>query len=1349
MGINNTEKSVNFIYDNLTLPRIEEPIVELGDIETYEFEAPDQARADWWVIYDGNGPCYVTIEYGYTTDYGNSTIVKTDAETDDDEWDYINSLTEGRVYNARIKINNSAYTNYSANIEFCTYANKTTNINVSTYNRTAINISWTPGINSNATIIKRSTTNYTDVEAILINVWPTSEIYNGTGTTYNDTDLNPGTNYYYYFWSYANWSYHKYYNYPDYGTGDETTDNIAPEFDNESVTPSNGIESDTLFNFTCSYQDPDDGDPETFQVLIERGAWSLQEDMIYISGDNTTGSEWYYETTLPTTGTYDFEFIAEDPFEENESESLEVEVTANTSFDTNFPTFLEVGQYIMSWGTLKNTSGGPLDSIWVYTKILDSTDWSTVPESNHDYYVKNGQYMYVFSTSTMLPGIYYINVNYTYGGTDFFTNWTLYLSDFTGPGHIATNAYFTFYNNNTGVGIDALSFKVYVDDTVPLDANDRIYGNVYPNTYTGQTLYYRIDDYFDNQIYPTTGTYDTVIIEEIDEFVDVPIDWYSFSVKNMNHSIIKFTITNATRNYSQYLYPYEPFYWNLLEGDYNITMDYYNAVTGAFEQTVYDDISITTDTYYWIAGYDLRDIIIEIVAVNSSIDTLSIDITAGVELTNSAVNNISLRLSTNLSVMESNITALNNQIWNAINISDSVIDYINNTIFNDIQALNLTVDYINNTIWTEISLINSTVDYFNSTIFTDISLINSTVTGMNTHVVTMWNMQNSSFNNLENRSVVKFSFYNTNQGLGLDRETLKILVNGSRLIGDTYYCYNASDKINLTIKDFYNNTLYHNNFTITAPYTFIDLGLTFHSWLFGNKNNDYYMVSILKEGASRWWEKGVTPYNDVEFLIPSGNYTMRIYGSDYVDIHNTSYTINNSRVYIIHGTNLTQIISGQSIIRGQLLELQNDLYEATLPEIVSICYNPPSIYSLFKTEGALLGTKLVCPALFTMATTENTSSFTGTTVVYPLIPVSNTDNGTITVKDDVIYFSGDSTVTYLNVTYGTTNTNYSYVPNHINLFGENVTLETDGNVTFIRETEYQQFKKFYWTKYTDTLYYTATVSIFNPFSNVNVTEVYSIIEFANDTTPDYVTATLYDVSNGVYLTKGENYFTTASGIHFYLDSLASNTTRQFTGAYYATKSSQVSSDAVVIVDDYQMKYHENTDIASGTNWYYVSAQWVNPNTNSFVGSINVQFNFDTTPYTISSRSFDIYDRENGIYLDRDDFVWTGSSVIISQDAVGTVVGNGARTFEIYFLFVEEDEEQTPITEAEEWIKSEAFYGIQWFYIIMGALILMAVAFGSVAYDKRRSWVNYQREAWLSAIFVFFIFVLIIWYQTLP
>jgi len=1011
---------------------------------------------------------------------------------------------------------------------------------------------------------------------------------------YNLTGLTPGTLYHFRAWATNSDGI-------SYGSDKNFTTEIDPEFDNESVYPSTGYEITDTFTFNVSFKDRDDGNPYGVKCIISKGTDVVKnQTMTYVSGNNYTGAEYTFLTTISSMGSYNCYFGAYDGHAWNSSATIYFNVNANSSFNVNFPVFLEVGQYIMSWGSLKNATGYPISNIWAHTKILDSATWATVSYSALDYYVVNGAYFYSFSTSSMLPGIYNIIVNYTYLGSDFLTNWTLYLSDYTGPGHYATDIYFTFYNSNTGIGIEPLSFKIYCSDSATLTASDRIYGNAYHNTYTGQTLYYRVDDYFDNQIYPLVGSYSTVLVTRINQFIDVPISWYDLAIKNLNETIMYFSMASGGRYYNITLFPMDSIHINVLPGNYNIVKLFYSAYNGSLLETKYDTISITSDAFYISTGYN---------------------------------------------------------------------------------------------------------------------------------------------------AVVHISWYNTNEGLGLPEEILKLYIDGIRQISKTYYSY-INQTINVTVKDYYNLTLYTGNFTLTSTYTFLDFGLTFHSYKFSNLNNKYYMISFLRDGGSRWFERGICPYETVEFLLPSGNYSLRIYDSLNVTLYdNSSIKMVNSKLYVLNGSALELVINGQSVIVGQLLELRSELGYATMPHIQNVITNAPYIYSVFDPRGAIIGTVRICPALVVTATTTNETTTNCT--MYPLIPKTTINNGTIRVRDDRIYFSGSSNWVNVSTLSGTLIQNTSYVPNCIELTGQNITIRSAQSITVKRETTYQQQKKFYWTKYTDTRYYIATVTISNPL-NTTIRHVYIYIELDNGTTPDISTAKCYDVSNSIYLTSGTN-FRVSNGIEFYLDSISALGSRQFTCSYYGLSTAQVPSDAITIVNDYDLKMYDNK------NYWHLVAQWVNTGSATFLGNLNIQFNFDTD-YTdangniihqiISSRSFVVYDRENSRYLDRDEFVYLGNGLQICQATMGTVNPNGARTFDVYFLFVGEGKEVDAPTQAKSWLKTSFWGQIEYFHVLMAILGVVALASFDMAYGKKRSAKTFKKEAWVGFIVCLIMFILFIWYTKL-
>ena len=408
------------------------------------------------------------------------------------------------------------------------------------------------------------------------------------------------------------------------------------------------------------------------------------------------------------------------------------------TFNLIIPEYLDVGQYFHSEGYIENSTGHAISDMIAETRLLyaNGTDALSV---NPKHNCTNGNYYCTFSTSSLIPGTYSVSIEFTdpASGIMFKEGGTLYLSVDPGSGvHVWTSLHFTFYNNNTGIGMPSESFKIYASIDTTVDSDDRIYVDLY-GVYTGQTIYYRIDDFFDNQIYPTTGSYETLCITSINQYEEVPIDWYSFSVKNMNHSIVWFNMTNDTRTYSTWLFPYEPFYWDVLEGEYNLSMRYYDTSDDSYQETKYQNITIEHDEYYWIRGYDLQDIIIEVQLTNATINALNISITADISFVNSTVGTITTDIISNLTLTESNLTTLINSYSSNFTVIESIVNSMNTSIWANFTYINATVDTINNKLTINFTMLNNTIDWMNTSIWTNFTLLENNISDMNLSITNM------------------------------------------------------------------------------------------------------------------------------------------------------------------------------------------------------------------------------------------------------------------------------------------------------------------------------------------------------------------------------------------------------------------------------------------------------------------------------------------------------------------------------------------------------------------------------------------------------------------------------------
>jgi parallel beta-helix repeat protein len=107
------------------------------------------------------------------------------------------TLVPGNLYHYRAVANNSNDTAYGSDMMFLTKPYQPANFEATTYSSAQINLTWTIGDGADATFIVRKEGSYPSDRTDGINV------YNGSGTSYEDTGLKCETHYFYRAWSYC------------------------------------------------------------------------------------------------------------------------------------------------------------------------------------------------------------------------------------------------------------------------------------------------------------------------------------------------------------------------------------------------------------------------------------------------------------------------------------------------------------------------------------------------------------------------------------------------------------------------------------------------------------------------------------------------------------------------------------------------------------------------------------------------------------------------------------------------------------------------------------------------------------------------------------------------------------------------------------------------------------------------------------------------------------------------------------------------------------------------------------------------------------------------------------------
>ena len=593
-------------------------------------------------------------------------------------------------------------------------------------------------------------------------------------------------------------------------------------------------------------------------------------------------------------------------------------------------------------------------------------------------------------------------------------------------------------------------------------------------------------------------------------------------------------------------------------------------------------------------------------------------------------------------------------------------------------------------------------------------------------------------------AVVFFSFYNTNIGLGLIPETFKVYINNVRNYINKYYGY-TGEIINITIKDYYNFTMYSANYTIVQTYTGLNFGLTFHEYDFTNVNNEYFYASFLKENATRWYERVVSSSGGQKsFMLPSGNYSVRVYNADNSTYLSWNETINRSKAYLIGTDGVTLIIQGQSVIIGKFLEFSEDLDYYFMPDIEIICRNPPMIYSIYDKEGMAFGNDFykICPTLITIATTRVTTycNWINST---PMVPSNGSViNGTVTILRDALYLSGSSSITWVNITCADNNTlmqNTSYIPSRVDIYGQNLTINASGDISVMRETKYNQLRKFDWTYYPFEGYgpdpsragwHSAGIEFINPMS-VPLYEVYGIAGFSNQSNSDGNSVVVRDTANGGVISKrGPDYDVTDAAIHFSLLSIDASSSRAFTIGYYKLSAeSYTYSEGTVSIPDYDPIVWDSNSY----NWF--KAHWTNPYDTTFRGALYIKLNFNV-PTEIDTTSMRIYDLTFDHELDPTVFIPGDKYIRISAEGMGDVLPGSGRAFDVYFLMTE-----YPGADPRELhLNTEIWMGITPFLIIFGigaGFVILGACLA--AWDKKE-----QKDRWKASVGLG-VFIMVIFY----
>jgi len=359
------------------------------------------------------------------------------------------------------------------------------------------------------------------------------------------------------------------------------------------------------------------------------------------------------------------------------------------------------------------------------------------------------------------------------------------------------------------------------------------------------------------------------------------------------------------------------------------------------------------------------------------------------------------------------------------------------------------------------------------------------------------------------------------------------------------------------------------------------------------------------------------------------------------------------------------------------------------------------------------------PLTIITAHTTNNTVISGLTTIYPLIPTNDTINGSIRIKDDILYFNPDKTVTWINITYYDRETFQNITVNNSNkkkpldLNGENVIINTDGNITIRRETTFTQTYGFSWLWFNATGKYSYGAEITNRLTTtMKDTEVF--MEFSDNTIPSGTTVNITEYID-YYLEYGNvSYRTTDSGVQFYLGDLLPNETHTFLVQYNDKyQESHTYDEGIKKIDGY-LKNQEY----KGKTYYSFNVNWKNPNDQIYHGGLYLSLEFEQAD-KVKQDTIIILDKDNNnTELNDNDFSTGNGYIRISDEIIGEVLPNYRRNFMVYFELITYPSEQLVNIE----IDSNSIIPV-----LIALLGGISIAFLSLKYYRKNKTKKYRRK----------------------
>lgn len=521
-------------------------------------------------------------------------------------------------------------------------------------------------------------------------------------------------------------------------------------------------------------------------------------------------------------------------------------------------------------------------------------------------------------------------------------------------------------------------------------------------------------------------------------------------------------------------------------------------------------------------------------------------------------------------------------------------------------------------------------------------------------------------------STIHLSLYNAFTGEGFFWELMRVQICDGAVWDNTTAETVARPDFNvepdasytLRVLDYFGNALIDYSFVASAQDVYVSIPVPTYSWQIFNMNDAPILMRIYWNNSGSPWEFFVGPHWIIERFLKGGEYTFMVtfYNTDgtagetvYFNRTVPMTGLNASFVYVT-GTSLYEIIS---TIEG-MMATQAIITSLISPSIVLIYEDLP--LAPVKLKALTLTSPLaIDPYLILETTTYQNRTTTAGVNATLWRPYPSVVGATYYVLSDVLSFSGTFASTiYINQTDGTNLYYNTILPATVNLQGQNVTVWANNAFAVSRATVWREITEYTVNYYATEKRYEATLAL-NNSGGLDFYAPYWFVGFPNMTTIDTSSVRVFDLDNGIYLSEHTNFEVSSGGIHLTMNQLNASAQRNLRFTYYDLNSTTGLGAPNLVAEAYTQ------GTLNGISMKYTAVQWTNPWGVAYRGEVYITLNF-TGGDNLLPASMTVIDETTGNVIPNSQWIYTGRTIIILTDGVGTVPVGGARNYGIYFTF---------------------------------------------------------------------------------